>query len=58
MMMLASPAKGSSEVLRALCGQIDDDRLRFRTEDEEEAPLGRLSDRQSYCVKIGSCALV
>ena len=38
MMMSGVAREGVTEVLRALRGQIDDDRLRFRSEDEEEAP--------------------
>ena len=37
-MMSGVAREGVTEVLRALRGQIDDDRLRFRSEDEEEAP--------------------
>ena len=38
MMMSGVAREGVTEVLRALRGQIDDDRLRFRSEDEEGAP--------------------
>ena len=38
MMMSGVAREGVTEVLRALRGQIDDDRLRFRSDDEEEAP--------------------
>ena len=57
MLMSGVAREGVTEVLRALRGQIDEDRLRHRPV-QEDAAMATLTDAKRVVVKIGSALLV